>query len=58
MDIKNLILQNKLRQWEIAEVMGISEFTLSRWMRKPDNLSQEQRSKIVTAIDQLLKKGA
>lgn len=58
MEIKNLIQQNKLRQWEIAEVMGISEFTLSRWMRKPDNLSTEQKNKITTAIDRLLKKGA
>jgi DNA-binding transcriptional regulator YiaG len=58
MEIRNLIQKYKLRQWEIAEIIGVSEFTLSRWLRRPDNLSQEQESKIFTAINHLLKKEA
>lgn len=33
-DVKLLMKQNQVKQWEVAEAMGISEFTLCRWLRK------------------------
>jgi DNA-binding LacI/PurR family transcriptional regulator len=54
MDIKKSIKDNKLRQWEIAENLQMSEFTLSRWLRRPEKLDLEKRDKIETVIKQLL----
>ena len=33
-EVKLLMKQNQVKQWEVAEAMGISEFTLCRWLRK------------------------
>lgn len=33
-EVKLLMKQNGVKQWEVAEKMEISEFTLSRWLRK------------------------
>lgn len=53
MDDKILRMKNEKspRQWEVAENMGISEFTLSRYLRRPEKLSAELRHKIETAIE-------
>lgn len=58
MDIKSIIIANRLKQWEIAELMGISEFTLSRWLRKPEKLSDNQKQLINSAIKQLTNREA
>lgn len=49
--IKQKIKESRLFNYEIAEAIGISENTLSRWFRKP--LTHEQRVAIVEAIDKL-----
>lgn len=33
-EVKLMMKQNQVKQWEVAEAMGISEFTLCRWLRK------------------------
>ena len=33
-EVKRLMKQNQVKQWEVAEAMGISEYTLCRWLRK------------------------
>lgn len=38
--------------WEIAEALGISEPTFSRWMRSP--LSQEVEKKAFEAIERIV----
>lgn len=53
MDIKKEIKENNLRQWEIAENLKMSEFTLSRWLRRPEKLSQDRKRKIEDAIQHL-----
>ncbi len=58
MNIKQVIEINKIKQWQIAEIIGISEFTLSRWLRRPEKIPEEQRDKINEAISKLLKEGA
>jgi DNA-binding LacI/PurR family transcriptional regulator len=58
MEIKDQIRQSGLKQWEIAEHIGISEFTFCRWMRRPEKLSADIKQKIETAIESLKKGGA
>lgn len=53
MNIKDKIRANNLNQWEIAEKINVSEFTFSRWMRRPENLSQEKLNEINKAIEEL-----
>ncbi len=47
-EIKNLIKKKRLFQYEVAEVLGISEGYLSTILRKP--LSEELEAKIREAI--------
>lgn len=53
MNIKEKIRESNFRQWEIAEAMGISEFTLSRWLRRPENLSNDKTRVIEATIEEL-----
>ncbi len=51
-DFKELLLSKRIHQYEVARQIGISEFTLSRWLRSP---SMEQEKKISEAIESLLR---
>lgn len=53
-DIRNLILSERLRNWEVAEVAGISDSRFSVWLRTP--LNEERKQRILKAIDELTKK--
>lgn len=46
--IRMALMEKRMRQWELAELMGISEFTLSRILRK--ELPEEEQQKIITVI--------
>lgn len=48
LEIRTQMRKANVRQWEVADCMGISEFTLTRWLRK--ELSQEQKTAISKAI--------
>jgi len=50
--IQHTIKKSRVHQWEIAKELGISEFTLSRWLRTGLNLEQSQS--ITKAIDTIL----
>lgn len=52
-DIRELIAQNRLRYWEVAQAIGIQGETFSRWLRTP--LKGERRQRVLDAIDQLTK---
>lgn len=54
-DIRKAIKEARLLQWEIASQMGVSEYTLCKWLRK--ELTDEQRQRVVSAIE-TLKAGA
>ncbi len=54
LDVRWRAKSNGLYLWQIAEECGISEVTLSRWLRF--DLSDEKKNKINTAIDELLRK--
>lgn len=47
-EVKLLMKQNQVKQWEVAEAMGISEFTLCRWLRK--DLKGKQLEQLNLAI--------
>lgn len=53
MNIKERIKASGYRQWEIAEIMGISEFTLSRYLRRPEKVEASITEQISKAIERL-----
>lgn len=50
-DIRTAIKEKQLCQYQVAEKIGISEFTFVRWLRK--ELSEERKQQILTAINEL-----
>lgn len=54
LEIKQVIQKNRLKQWEIANQLGISEYTLCRKLRK--ELPKEEKDKIFNAIEELKEK--
>ena len=50
-EIRSTAKKAGVRQWQIAEKLGISEFTLIRRMRH--DLTQEQQKEILNAIIEL-----
>jgi len=55
MNIKDAIKASDLCQWEVAEQLNMSEFTLSRWLRRPEKLDRDIVLKIEKAINKLKK---
>lgn len=41
------------KNYQVAEVLGVTEFTFCRWLRK--ELSSERREQIIAAIEKLSK---
>ena len=52
-EIRNLIARKRFNYWEIAAVIGISPYSLSKWMRHP--LTDDHKSKILAAVKELEK---
>lgn len=52
-EIHNKIQKARLRKWEVAEKVGISDSRLSVWLRTP--LKDERRERVEQAIDELIK---
>lgn len=52
-EIRKAMKDRRLFNYELAEALGISEFTLSRKLRK--ELPQDEKNKILEIIDQLSK---
>ena len=50
-DIRAAIKKSKLCQYQVAEKIGISEFTFVRWLRK--ELTEERKRQIFAAIKEL-----
>lgn len=49
--IRNEIYDHHLRYWQVAAEIGISNSSLSVWLRTP--LSDERRKRVEKAIDEL-----
>lgn len=51
--IRNQIFLNRLRNWEVAERVGISDGRFSVWLRT--ELNDERKVRVQKAIDELVK---
>lgn len=40
-----------VKQWELAEALGVSEFTFTRWLRK--EVSETRRNELIEIISKL-----
>lgn len=54
-DVRLLLVQHGVHQWQVAKAIGITEASLSRLMR--DELSAERKGKIINAIQNLSQRG-
>lgn len=54
MFIKNKVKESGIPQWKIAWKLGVTEMTLIRWLRVPDELALDKVSNIEKAINDLL----
>lgn len=50
-EVKLIMKKNQVKQWEVAEAMEISKFTLYRWLRK--DLKGKQLERLNSAIKQV-----
>lgn len=50
-EIENLLKQEKIYKWEVAERLGLHETSFCRWWRKP--LSEEQERRILLAVEEI-----
>lgn len=51
MDLKRRLKEAGIPQWKLADRLGVSEFTLCRWLRKP--LSGDRLEAIDKALQEL-----
>lgn len=49
--IRNALLKNNVKHWQLAEKMGITEFSLSRKLRR--ELPKEEQKKIIDLIESI-----
>lgn len=47
-EIRDRIKESRVKQWEVAKAIGISEGTLCIWLR--DELSEERKAQVMEAI--------
>lgn len=55
LDIRKEMSDRRLFNYEVAEAMGITEFSFSRKMRK--ELSPKEKEKVLAAIEEAAKAG-
>jgi predicted XRE-type DNA-binding protein len=53
-DVRQLIKRNRFRHYEVAHELGISEYTLSVWLRT--ELLEARKAQVIQAIDRLVQK--
>lgn len=51
-DIRKLIVSHRLRNWEVAKQIGISDGRFSVWLRS--EMTKERKERVLTAIRQLI----
>ncbi|EOI42824.1 MULTISPECIES: hypothetical protein [Enterococcus] len=50
-DLRELIYTERLKNWQVADKIGISDSRFSVWLRTP--LNEERRLKVIAAINDL-----
>ncbi|MCR4885456.1 MAG: hypothetical protein K5919_00890 [Clostridiales bacterium] len=53
-EIREAIKAAGLKQWQVAKLCGVNEYTFIRWLR--DELTEERRNAIFSAIEALSRK--
>ncbi|MCG0754628.1 hypothetical protein IMAU60045_02232 [Lactiplantibacillus plantarum] len=53
-NIRIKISEKRLKYWEVAQQVGISDGRLSVWLRTP--LNEERKARVLKAIDELTEK--
>lgn len=56
LEVRSIMKEKKIFQWQVAVEMGISDVTLVRWLRLP--LSDEKKAMVMKAIDKAAKQNA
>lgn len=51
LDIRLKLKENRLHHYEVAEKLGVSEYTFCVWLRK--ELPTERKNAVLSAIDEL-----
>jgi len=51
--LRNKIKKENLKYWRIANAIGITDSTFSRWLRTP--LNDERKQRVLDAINELTK---
>ena len=54
-ELKQMMKNKNVKQWQIAAKIGVSEFTFSRWLRC-DVITKEKADLIINAISELVEK--
>lgn len=54
-EIRRIIGGNGLKQWQVAEAMGMNDGNFSRKLRK--ELSEEEKQRVIAVIENLIKEG-
>lgn len=50
-EIREAIRKARVKQWEVAQALGIAEETLIRWLRR--ELTEERKTAIMSAIEKI-----
>lgn len=50
-ELRTILNENRLKQWELAEALGISEYTLCKRLRRP--LTEDFEAEVIRAIETL-----
>lgn len=50
-DVQKGLRESRRKQWELAQEIGISEFTIIRWLRDP--ISEEHAKRITEGLQRL-----
>ena len=50
-EIRNIINKKRIRQYEGADMLGVTEFTFSRWLRK--ELPDGKKKLVINAINDI-----
>jgi len=52
-ELREFMVLRGVKQWEVADALGIAESTMTKWMRR--ELSEEVRRRAFEAIEKLSK---
>lgn len=56
LDIRDALKKNNIRHWELADALGISQYTLCVWLRR--ELPDDRKSQIFKLIEELSGEGS